>query len=113
MKTGYAGGVRMVKATYKERDGGAELLCVGHAENDADGEIVCAAVSALCGTLAAVLLREKEAFGARVSEKKRGIVASRGKRRALPYFRFAATGLKKLAEAYPRHIELAEDSYKL
>ena len=69
------------------------------------GDIVCAAASALCGGLAATLLKHKEDFAsASVTEAAGYCRIACADEAAAPYFEFALVGLKKLAEAYPENV---------
>ena len=99
----------MITVSYKDTNGVRELTCVGHAGYKSGNDIVCAAASALTGTLAAVLLKHDEEFYSLFVGEGDGecrIVC--GGAAAKPYFEFALVGLKKLAEAFPENVRVAE-----
>ena len=124
----------MIVVTYGTAGEARELICAGHAGYAAEGgggkrppgrcqrqlplhrgglrpaaagggDIVCAAASALCGGLAATLLKHKEDFAsASVTEAPGYCRVACADEAAAPYFEFALVGLKKLAEAYPENV---------
>ncbi|MBO4933833.1 MAG: ribosomal-processing cysteine protease Prp [Clostridia bacterium] len=111
----------MITVSYKDTNGVRELVCSGHAGyggkaappspqgEGLGGDIVCAAASALTGTLAAVLLKHDEEFFSLFVGEGDGecrIVCAGAV--AKPYFEFALVGLKKLAEAFPENVRVAD-----
>ena len=73
------------------------------------GDIVCAAASAITGSLAAVLLKhDEEFFSLFISEGDGESRITCAGAAAAPYFEFALVGLKKLAEAFPENVRFAE-----
>ena len=75
----------------------------------AGGDIVCAAASAITGTLAAVLLKnDEEFFSLFIGEGDGECRVTCAGAAAKPYFEFALVGLKKLAEAFPENVRVAE-----
>ena len=73
------------------------------------GDIVCAAASALTGTLAAVLLKhDEEFFSLFISEGDGECRVTCAGAAAKPYFEFALVGLEKLAEAFPENVRIED-----
>ena len=99
----------MISVTYTETHTDTaerrELRCDGHAGYSPGQDIVCAAVSALTGTLAAALL-ERGGTGVTVAEGAGMARISCAGAEAEPLFRFVLTGLRKLAQAYPRCVRV-------
>ena len=81
------------------------LHCVGHAGFEPGKDIVCAAMSALSGSLVATLLKHEDEFLSLFYQEGDGEcrVVCTGEA-AAPYFEFALVGMHKLEQEFPSNI---------
>ena len=98
----------MINVTYKAEGAARELYCAGHALYNPGNDVVCAAASALCGGLVAMLLKHRDDFISLLYKENCGEcrVVCAGEA-AAPYFEFALVGLSKLAEVFPENVRVS------
>ena len=97
----------MINVTYDKCGEVRELHCAGHAGFNPGNDVVCAAASALCGGLAATLLKhDEEFFSLFVTERDGECGVTCAGEAAKPYFEFALVGLTKLAREFPENVSV-------
>ena len=95
----------MISVTYEKSGETRELRCSGHAWYNPGNDVVCAAVSALCGALIATLLKHRDDFKSFLYEEDKGEcrVICTGEA-AAPYFEVTMVGLLKIEKEFPGYL---------
>ncbi len=97
----------MITVHYSEQGEERHFSCIGHSGYNVGNDIVCAAVSALCGALAATLFINEDSFEALTVAEGEGecVILCEGSA-AAPYFSLVLNGLYAIADAYPFNLRV-------
>ena len=96
----------MITVCYSEQENERHFSCVGHAGYSVGNDVVCAAVSALCGALAVTLLKNEESFDSLTVAEADGETVILCKGQAEGYFSLVLNGLENIASSYPFNVRV-------
>lgn len=97
----------MITVNFTQQGEERHFSCVGHAGYCVGNDIVCAAVSALCGALCATLYINEDSFESLTVGEGEGetVILCDGKA-AEPFFSLVLNGLEAIAAAYPFNLRI-------
>lgn len=99
----------MITVRYSEQGKERHFSCIGHADYSVGNDVVCAAVSALCGALAVTLLKNEESFDSLTVAEADGETVILCNGQAEGYFSLVLNGLESIAASYPFNVRVLRE----